>query len=110
MRPPEETMTPRPWLKRVAAAFLLAAASSSAAAQTGYPTRPIKFVVPFAAGSATDTLARVLGQKVTESLGQNVVVENMPGANGNIAASNVARSAPDGYTVFITSNTTHAAN
>jgi tripartite-type tricarboxylate transporter receptor subunit TctC len=79
-------------------------------AQDSYPSRVIKFVVPFAAGSATDTLARVLGQNMTASLGQGVVVDNMPGASGFLAAQNVARAEPDGYTVLITSNTTHAAN
>jgi tripartite-type tricarboxylate transporter receptor subunit TctC len=83
---------------------------SDAAAQGTYPTRIIKFVVPFAAGSATDTLARVLGQTMTASLGQGVVVDNMPGASGFLAAQNVARAEPDGYTVLITSNKTHAAN
>ena len=67
-------------------------------------------MVPFAAGSATDTLARVLGEKMSASLGQAVVVDNMPGANGFLAAQNVARAEPDGLTVLVTSNTTHAAN
>jgi tripartite-type tricarboxylate transporter receptor subunit TctC len=80
------------------------------AAQDSYPSRVIKFVVPFAAGSATDTLARVLGQSMTASLGQGIVVDNMPGASGFLAAQNVARAEPDGHTVLITSNTTHAAN
>ena len=80
------------------------------AADEPYPTRPIRFVVPFSAGSATDTLARVLGEKVSSILGQPVVVENLPGATGQIAASNVARAAPDGYSVLITSNSTHASN
>ena len=78
-------------------------------AQT-YPTRPIRLVVPFAAGSATDTLARVLGQKLAAAEGWNVLVENVAGASGMLAALNVARAAPDGHTVFVTSNTTHAAN
>ena len=82
----------------------------STPAQDAYPSRVIKFVVPFAAGSATDTLARVLGEKMSASLGQPVVVDNMPGASGFLAAQNVARAEPDGYTVLITSNTTHAAN
>ena len=86
------------------------AGAGHAAAQDSYPSRVIKFVVPFAAGSATDTLARVLGQNMTASLGQGVVVDNMPGASGFLAAQNVARAEPDGYTVLITSNTTHAAN
>jgi len=75
-----------------------------------YPARSIRFVVPFAPGSATDALARVLGQKLGDAQGWSVVVENMAGASGMLAASNVARAAPDGHTVFITSNTTHAAN
>jgi tripartite-type tricarboxylate transporter receptor subunit TctC len=87
----------------------LALISASASAQD-YPSRPIKFVVPFTAGSATDTLARVLGQKLSAAHGWTVVVENMAGASGQTAASSVARSAPDGHTVFVTSNTTHAAN
>jgi len=81
----------------------------AAGAQT-YPSQTIKFVVPFAAGSGTDTLARLLGQRVSTSLGQNVIVENIAGGSGVIAAQNVARSSPDGYTVFVTSNTTHASN
>jgi tripartite-type tricarboxylate transporter receptor subunit TctC len=78
-------------------------------AQT-YPAKPINFVVPFAAGSATDQLARALGQSVNAETGQAVVVDNKPGASGFIGAQQVAKAAPDGYTVFITTNTTHAAN
>jgi tripartite-type tricarboxylate transporter receptor subunit TctC len=87
----------------------LLASAPPAQAQT-YPTRPIKLVVPFAAGSATDALARILGQKLTTAEGWTVVIENIAGGSGMMAAQNVARSAPDGYTVFVTSNTTHAAN
>ena len=85
-------------------------AGSSANAQERYPSRSIKFIVPFAAGSATDTLARLLGNHAGASLGQSVIVENIAGGSGVPAALNVARAAPDGYTVFITSNTTHASN
>jgi tripartite-type tricarboxylate transporter receptor subunit TctC len=81
-----------------------------ASAQDVYPSRPIKFVVPFSAGSATDTLARVLGEKMTAGLGQAIVVDNMPGASGFLGAQNVARAEPDGHTVLIATNTTHAAN
>ncbi|MGU3496141.1 Bug family tripartite tricarboxylate transporter substrate binding protein [Xanthobacteraceae bacterium A53D] len=88
----------------------LALGLAAPAAADAYPSKPIRFVVPFAAGSATDTLARVLGQSVSAQLGQPVVVENVPGANGQIAASQVARAAPDGYTILITSNSTHASN
>jgi tripartite-type tricarboxylate transporter receptor subunit TctC len=91
----------------VACAFAIAPTSVPA---QDYPSRAIKFVVPFTAGSATDVLARVLGQKLNATLGWTVVVENIAGASGQTAASNVARAAPDGYTVFVTSNTTHAAN
>ncbi|HBD32802.1 MAG TPA: ABC transporter substrate-binding protein, partial [Cupriavidus sp.] len=68
--------------------------------------KPIRFVVPFAAGSATDQLARAVGQAVTQEAKVTVVVDNKPGANGFIAASDVAKAAPDGYTVLITTNTT----
>ena len=102
-------MTRRP-AAALFAALALAAGAQHAAAQDAYPTRPVKFIVPFAAGSATDTLARVLGEAMSPALGQPVVVENMPGASGFLAAQAVARAEPDGHTVLITSNTTHAAN
>jgi tripartite-type tricarboxylate transporter receptor subunit TctC len=101
-------------MKRLAglltAGIVLAATCGVGNAQDRYPSQSIKFVVPFAAGSATDTLARLLGHRVTAALGQNVVIENIAGGSGVIAAQNVIRSAPDGHTVFITSNTTHASN
>ena len=79
-------------------------------AQTAWPAaKPIRFVVPFAAGSATDQVARAFGQKVAESLGATVVVENRPGANGMLGAAEVAKAAPDGYTVLIGTNSTNAA-
>ena len=82
----------------------------TAFAQSDYPSKPITFVVPFAAGSATDQLARALGQSITEKTKQPVVVENKGGASGMIAAQAVAKAPADGYTVLITTNTTHAAN
>jgi len=81
-----------------------------ARAQGKYPEKPITFVVPFAAGSATDQLARALGQSITEQTKQTVIVDDKAGASGMIAAQAVAKAAPDGYTVLITTNTTHAAN
>lgn len=81
----------------------------SAAAQS-FPDKPITFVVPFGPGSATDQLARAIGQGVTEITGQTVVIENKPGASAMIGAADVARATPDGYRVLITTNTTHAAN
>jgi tripartite-type tricarboxylate transporter receptor subunit TctC len=87
----------------------LALAGGMAQAQT-YPNKPITFVVPFAAGSATDNLARVLSEQLSASWKQPVVIDNKPGASGFIAAQQVANAKPDGYTVFITANTTHASN
>lgn len=76
----------------------------------GYPERPIKLIVPFPAGSGTDMGARVLGHWLTAKTGQPVIVDNRPGASGFIAAQAAATAAPDGYTVLLTTNTTHAAN
>jgi len=75
-----------------------------------FPAKPITFIVPFAAGSATDQLARALGQFITEQTHQAVVVDNKAGASGMLAAQAAARAPADGYTVLITTNTTHAAN
>lgn len=90
-------------------AVLLAFPALQSNAQT-YPAKAITFIVPFAAGSATDQLARALGQSVATDSKQSVVVDNKPGAFGFIAAQQAAKAAPDGYTVLITTNTTHAAN
>ncbi|WP_332775567.1 Bug family tripartite tricarboxylate transporter substrate binding protein [Polaromonas sp.] len=76
----------------------------------GFPDKPITFVVPFAAGSATDQLARAIGQAVSNDSKVSVVVDNKPGANSFIGAQAAAKAKPDGYTVFITTNTTQAAN
>jgi tripartite-type tricarboxylate transporter receptor subunit TctC len=75
-----------------------------------YPAKPITFVVPFAPGSATDQLARGLGQSITDATKQAVIVDDKAGASGFIAAQFVAKAPADGYTVLITTNTTHAAN
>ena len=80
------------------------------AAWADYPDKPITFIVPFAAGSATDQLARALGTAVTNETKQPVVVDNKPGANAFIGATAAAKAPKDGYSVFITTNTTHAAN
>jgi tripartite-type tricarboxylate transporter receptor subunit TctC len=87
----------------------LAALTVSAHAQT-YPSRPVRLMVPFPAGSATDQVARLVGQQLQDELKQPFVVENKPGAQGAIAAGEVARAAPDGYTLLVTTNTPQAAN
>lgn len=102
-------LTRRHGLLACALTALLGAAPAWAQAPA-YPARPITFVVPFAAGSATDQLARALGQSVSSETGQPVVIENKAGASGAIAAAAAAKAAADGYTVLITTNTTHAAN
>lgn len=86
------------------------AASAANAACGDYPAGPVTIVVPFPAGSATDTVARRVAESLRADLGQNFLVENMPGADGTIAARHVAGASPDGQTLFVTTNTTHAAN
>ncbi|CAN5170527.1 tripartite tricarboxylate transporter substrate binding protein [soil metagenome] len=81
-------------------------------AQTPYPApgKNITLVLPFAAGSGTDSTTRLISKELATALGANIVIDNKPGANGSIAASYVARSEPDGYTLFVTTNTSHSAN
>jgi len=87
---------------RVFAALVLAAIASGAAAQ--FPNKPIKIIVPFPAGSATDTITRILGNSVSQAVGQPVVVENKAGADGAIAGAEVAKAPPDGYTLLMATN------
>ena len=91
-------------------AMALAVAASPVAAQDAYPSKPIALVIPFAPGSGTDNVGRIVAQRLSERLKQPVVVENRAGANGQIAAEHVAKSKPDGYTLFMTTNTSHSAN
>lgn len=85
------------------AACVLVLALDAAHAQPRFPTRPVRIVVPFSAGSATDITARLLGPKLSDAWGQPVVIENRPGAGGTIAAAIVAKATPDGYTLLLTS-------
>ncbi len=93
----------------IAILFLASLAGGVLCAQS-YPTRPIRFVVPFAPGGPTDILARAVGQKLTEAFGQTIVIENRGGAGGNIGAELVARSPADGYTMLMGATSTHAIN
>jgi tripartite-type tricarboxylate transporter receptor subunit TctC len=97
-------------MKTLLACLVGFAALAGPAAAQSYPTRNIKFIVPFQAGSATDALARIVGEHASRMLGRPVIVENMAGASGVVAAQNVARAEPDGHTVLISTNTTHGAN
>jgi tripartite-type tricarboxylate transporter receptor subunit TctC len=94
----------------VASLSVACAFTSIANAQDAYPNRPITIVVPFGAGSGSDIGARLIGQKLGEALGQPVVIDNKPGANGSIGAAYVAKAKPDGYTLLIGTNSTHGAN
>src|SRR5271163_3043959 len=93
----------RQFLHPAAGAAALPAISSIARAQT-YPSRPITIVVPYAAGGATDTIGRVMAERMKSSLGQPVIVEDATGAGGTIAVGRVARAAPDGYTLSLGNN------
>ena len=89
---------------------LLAVAVAPAWAQGTYPTKPVRVVVPFPAAGTTDILARAAAQKLSETWGQQVIVDNRPGAGGNIGSELVAKSAPDGYTLLMGTVGTHAIN
>src|SRR5262245_51575205 len=94
----------RKFLRLAAAAAALPAVSHFAWAQS-YPTRPVRLIVGFDAGGAADILARLMGQWLSQRLGQQFVIENRSGAGGNIAAQAVARAAPDGYTLLLLTST-----
>lgn len=97
-------------LLRVACALLTTNAAAPAPAQEIFPSRPITVVVPFPPGGSADPLMRVIGQKLSESLKQSIVIDNKGGGGGNIAAKVVKQSPPDGYTLFMANMSTHAVN
>jgi tripartite-type tricarboxylate transporter receptor subunit TctC len=96
-------------IARYVATLAVACAPLAAAAQD-YPVKPIRLIVPFGAGGTTDILARVVGDRLSERWGQQVLIDNRPGAGGNIAAELAARAAPDGYTIFLGSMGTQSMN
>ena len=96
-------------MKRLALSFLLSLASFAAAAQP-YPSKPIRFVVPFPPGNAGDLMARMLAEKMTAAMGSSIIVDNRPGAGGNIGAEHAAKSPADGYTVLIAASGIVTAN
>ena len=100
----------RTLLSTVAAAAAWACVVPAALAADNYPSRPIKLIVPFGAGGSTDIVARLLADKMGPILGQAVVIENKGGAGGSIGAAEIARSAPDGYTIGMATVSTHGAN
>ena len=93
-----------------AAALCTGFVSASVAFAQAFPTKPITLVVPFAAGGSTDIVARIVGQKMGELLGQTVVIENRAGAGGSVGSNAVAKSTPDGYTILMGTISTHAIN
>jgi tripartite-type tricarboxylate transporter receptor subunit TctC len=98
-------------LRNIAGGLAAALICAAAAAQTGdYPSHPVKLITPFAAGGAIDVLCRVIGERLARRLGQNVVVESIPGANTIIGTQALARAAPDGYTFMITTMSTTVNN
>ena len=91
----------KPKIRFILICFFAVFFSHSLLAQSSYPAKSIKFIVPYAPGGGTDTFARLTAQELSKVIGQNVVVDNVTGAAGMVAGSQVARSAPDGYTILV---------
>ena len=94
----------------MASALAIAGAVQPAHAQGAYPNKPVKIIIGFGPGSGTDILTRMIAEELRLTLGQTFIVDNRPGASAQIAASAVAKSTPDGYTLFLTSNSSHSVN
>jgi tripartite-type tricarboxylate transporter receptor subunit TctC len=92
------------------AALVVSVISLADAAERAYPTKPIRLIVPYAPGGGNDTMARAIGGKLTEAWGQQVIIDNRPGANGLLAGEIAAKAAPDGYTLFMANIGSHAIN
>lgn len=112
---PKPTTSPlrspsRRWLAVCAAAVLAGACLPAAAQRAAWPNKPVRLIVGFAPGGGTDVLARALAQSLTESLGQPFIVDNKPGASGNVSVSEVARAAADGYTLLVAPTSIETAN
>src|ERR1700694_2925227 len=97
-------------MNRILLCLALVVSSFAAQAQDAWPSKPVKFIVPSSPGGGTDVYARLLAQALGESLKQQFVVENRPGASGNIGAAAAAKSAPDGYTFLVSANPALAVN
>lgn len=102
------TATRRHAVRALAAALTGLATLPAAFAQAAYPAKPIRLVVPFPPGGATDLLARAIAQRVGSAMGQNLLIDNKAGAGGTLGSSEVAKAAPDGYTLLIATSSTHA--
>ena len=97
-------------LRRSIIGALMATAAWAVQAQGAWPAKPLRIVVGFAPGGTTDVMARLLAQNLTEALGQTVLVENKPGASGNLAAGDVVKATPDGYTLLVAPTSVETAN
>src|SRR3954454_13051008 len=97
-------------MKTIARILLLALLGAGTALAQNYPTKPLRIIIAQAPGSATDVISRVVGNRLSEALGQPIVVEARPGAGGALGTEAAARAAPDGYTLFMANNSTHGSN
>src|SRR5262245_4940816 len=100
-RPPGSGRHGGVWFRLPPSAFILCCALASLANAQQYPSRPVRMIIPSGAGGITDILGRVLAQKLSESFGQQVVIDNRPGASGVVGSGIVAKAAPDGYTLLM---------